>query len=400
MTRIVIVGGGFAGLWGAMAAVRQLDDAGRADDVRIALVSKDRHLVARPRLHEANPGEHMRVPLARVLEPIGVDLVHATVTGIDREKRQVHATGADGAPVTLPYDRLLLAAGSQLHRPRLPGAEHAWSVDTYEDAMALERHLQSLRTAPDGDGRFTAVVIGAGFTGIEVACEMTARMREVAGDAAARARIVLVEREPAVGPDLGPGPRPVIEEALGSLGVELRMKANVRAIDAGGITLDDGERIAARTVILAAGLRASPVAAFAGLPTDPLGRLHVDENLRVAGDDRIFAAGDVARAMADPDHATLLSCQHALSTGLFAGYNVARDAIGEPLTPYAPLPYQTCLDLGAWGAVYSRGWDRQPQMVGAEAKARKVQINTVWIYPPSGDRQAILAAAVPGGYRK
>src|SRR5262245_8289807 len=122
MTRIVIVGGGFEGQWGAMAAGRQLDDAGRAGDVRISLVSEDRNVGARPRLHEANPGEQMRVPLARVLEPIGVDLVHATVTGVDREKRQVRATGADGAPVTLPYDRLLLAAGSQLHRPRLPGA--------------------------------------------------------------------------------------------------------------------------------------------------------------------------------------------------------------------------------------------------------------------------------------
>ena len=78
MKHIVIVGGGFAGLWGAMAAVRQLDDAGRAADVRLSLVSRDRHLTIRPRLHEAHPGEHMRVPLAGVLGPIGVDFVHAT----------------------------------------------------------------------------------------------------------------------------------------------------------------------------------------------------------------------------------------------------------------------------------------------------------------------------------
>jgi NADH dehydrogenase len=401
---IVIVGGGFAGLWGAMAAVRQLDDAGRAADVRVSLVSRDRHLTIRPRLHEAHPGEHMRVPLSGVLGPIGVDLVHATATGIDADRRVVLVTDAGGGTRSLSYDRLLLAAGSQLHRPDVPGlAEHGWSADTFEDAMALEAHLQRLAAAPDEPGRLTAVVVGAGFTGIEVAAEMVTRLRELAGGGAgaARVRVVLVERADVVGPDLGDKPRPVIEEALAALGVELRLAATVQSIDRGGMWLGIGERVEARTVIWAAGLRASPVAALASLPMDSLGRLCVDAGLRAEGATDVFAAGDVARAMADSEHPTLMSCQHAMTTGAFAGINVARDLLDLAPTPYAPLPYQTCLDLGAWGALYTRGWDRAPVKVGSEGKAMKRQINTVWIYPPAtGDRRDILAAAVPGQHRK
>jgi NADH dehydrogenase len=96
-----------------------------------------RYLTIRPRLHEAHPGEHMRVPLASVLGPIGVALVHATATGIDAGRRVVLAEGADGGSRPLSYDRLLLAAGSLLHRPDVRGlAEHGWSADTLEDAMA------------------------------------------------------------------------------------------------------------------------------------------------------------------------------------------------------------------------------------------------------------------------
>lgn len=403
MKRIVIVGGGFAGLWGAMAAVRQLDDAGRAGDVGLTLVSRDPWLTVRPRLHEAHPGEHMRVALAGVLGPIGVELVRATATGIDVDRRLVRVADAGGETRSLPYDRLLLGAGSQLHRPDVPGlAEHGWSTDTFEDAMALEAHLRGLGAAPETPGRLTAVVVGGGFTGIEVAAEMVTRLKEPAGDGAraAAVRVVLVERADVVGPDLGDKPRPVIEEALAALGVELRLGTMVRSIDGGGVTLGTGERVEVRTAIWAAGLRASPVAALAGLPTDPLGRLAVDASLRAEGAADVFAAGDVARAMADPTHPTLMSCQHALTTGSFAGINVARDLLDLPPEAYAPLPYQTCLDLGAWGALYTRGWDRAPVKVRAEAKAMKRQINTVWIYPPTGDRRDILAAAVPGQHRK
>jgi NADH dehydrogenase len=298
MKHIVIVGGGFAGLWGAMAAVRQLDDAGRAADVRLSLVSRDRHLTIRPRLHEAHPGEHMRVPLAGVLGPSGGSRARHGHGHRCRPARRPGG-GTRGGTRSLSYDRLLLAAGSQLHRPDVPGlAAHGWSADTFEDAMALEAHLQRLGAAPEGPGRLTAVVVGGGFTGIEVAAEMVTRLRELAGDGAgaARVRVVLVERADVVGPDLGDKPRPVIEEALAALGVELRLGATVQSIDREGVWLGSGERVESRTVIWAAGLRASPVAALASLPMDPLGRLSRGRRPARRGRDRRLRRRRRARA--------------------------------------------------------------------------------------------------------
>ena len=400
MRQVVIVGGGFAGLWAAMGAARQIDEAGQDAGVQISLVSRDPWLGIRPRFHEAHPGDHMRVLLRSVLDPIGADLVQGTAEAIDVDARTVAGTGGDGRPLALRYDRLVLASGSQLHRPPVPGLDtHALSVDTLDEARALERHLLALPSLPPGPECYTAVVVGAGFTGVEVAAEMVGRLAEVAGNREL-VRVVLVERADVVGPDLGAQPRPVIEEALGALGVERRLGVTVTAIDPGGVTLSDGARLAARTVVWTAGLRASPLAALVPGAFDGLGRLRVDHTLRVPEVPGVFAAGDVAAAPADAEHTTLISCQHAITLGIFAGHNAVRDLVGLPLLPYAPLPYQTCLDLGAWGALLTRGWDRRPVATKAEAKATKQTINTKWIYPPtSGKRADVLAAAVPGAYR-
>lgn len=90
-----------------------------------------------------------------------------------------------------------------------------------------------------------------------------------------------------------------------------------------------------------------------------------------------------------------MSCQHALRLGSVAGHNAVADLLGLPLLPYHQEAYVTCLDLGAAGAVFTRGWNRAVALVGAEAKALKRQINTRWIYPPPADREAAFAAADP-----
>jgi NADH dehydrogenase len=90
-----------------------------------------------------------------------------------------------------------------------------------------------------------------------------------------------------------------------------------------------------------------------------------------------------------------MSCQHAISLGRHAGNNAIADLLGVAPTTYRQPKYVTCLDLGAWGAVYTEGWDRQLKLVKAEAKELKTQINSVWIYPPVAERSAALAAADP-----
>jgi NADH dehydrogenase len=122
--------------------------------------------------------------------------------------------------------------------------------------------------------------------------------------------------------------------------------------------------------------------------------LIVDRDLRVKGIASVFAAGDVACAATDDDgHFTMMSCQHALTLGKCAGYNVVADLLGSPTLPYSQSKYVTCLDLGNWGAVYTEGWNREVKREGEIAKLIKRKINNHAIYPPAANRAEAFAAA-------
>ena len=187
-----------------------------------------------------------------------------------------------------------------------------------------------------------------------------------------------------------------IAEASDELGVTWRLKSSVVAVDEQGVTLGDGQRIEAKTVIWTTGVRASSLTAQIPGERDGLGRLHVDAHLQVIGQQDIFATGDVAYAATDDlgNHA-LMTCQHAIVLGRHAGNNVAAQILGVAPVAYSQPKYVTCLDLGGWGAVYTEGWDRQVKLTRQEGKSLKTQINTVWIYPPAADRDVAWAAADP-----
>jgi NADH dehydrogenase len=392
--RILVIGAGFAGMWSALSAARLIDQHGRTD-IEVVLIAPEPHLHVRPRLYEENAAG-MKAPLLDIFASTGVRFIQGTVERIHVERNEVDMVDAQGMPSMLNYDRLVLAAGSRLFRPQIPGlAEHTFSVDQVDEAAALEAHIKRLAAQPESVARNTVVVAGGGFTGIETAAEMPARLRAALGENA-NVRVVIVERNEEIGPDLGAGPRPVIVEALESLGVEWRLGAAVTSVDAGGLTTSNGERVESSTVIWTAGARASALTAQIPAERDALGRLHVDRNLRVLGFDTVYATGDVAYAATDDEgnHAAM-SCQHAMALGRSAGNNVAADLLGDAPLPYSQPKYVTCLDLGPWGAVYTEGWEREVKMSGAQAKALKTQINSEWIYPPSAERAEAFAAADP-----
>lgn len=394
--RLVIIGAGFAGMYAALSAARLREIQGLSpDELEIALVAPEPTLVVRPRLYEQNP-ETLTAPLLDVLEAIDVTYVRGSVDTVETQSRMVRIATAQGTKKTLSYDRLVVATGSRLFRPNIPGlAEHGFSVDSLDDAIALDKHLHGLATRPAVNGRDTVVVAGGGFTGIEAATEMPARLRAILGPDA-KTRVVIVERNSAIAPDMGAGPRPVIESALRKLGVETRLGAGVASLDKSGVTLSNGERIETETVIWAAGIRAAPLTAQIPAERDNFGRLLVDPCLRVPGVDGVFATGDAARAACDDEgNYALMSCQHATRMGAFAGNNAAAELLGVPTRSYHQKAYVTCLDLGEAGALFTRGWDRKVEMVGDVAKKTKREINTVWIYPPKAERAAALASADP-----
>lgn len=394
--RLLIIGAGFAGMYAALSAARLRDIQGVSpDDLEIALIAPQPTLVIRPRLYEPKP-ETLTAPLLEVLKAIDVDYIQGSAETIDTKAQTVQITTPKDARKTLSYDRLVVATGSRLFRPNIPGlAEHGFSVDSLDDAIALDKHLHSLSNRPAANGRDTVVVAGGGFTGIEAATELPARLRKIFGQDA-KARVIIIERNNAIAPDMGEGPRPVIEEALRKLGVETRLRAGVASLDKSGVTLSTGEHIETETVVWAAGIRAAPLTAQIPAERDNVGRLLVDRDLRVPGVAGVFATGDAARAACDGEgNYALMSCQHATRMGAFAGNNAAAELLGVPTRPYHQKAYVTCLDLGEAGALFTRGWERNVEMVGAVAKKTKQEINTVWIYPPRAERAAALASADP-----
>jgi NADH dehydrogenase len=394
--RLVIIGAGFAGMYAALSAARLRDIHGVSpEELEIALVAPEPTLVVRPRLYEPKP-ETLTAPLLDVLNAVDIIYVQGSAETIDTKSRMVQIATGKGTRKTLSYDRLVVATGSKLFRPNIPGlAEHGFAVDSLDDAVALDKHLHGLAKRPAVNGRDTVVVAGGGFTGIEAATEMPARLREIFGKKATP-RVIIVDRNKAIAPDMGEGPRPIIEDALHKLGVETRLGAGVASLDETGVTLSSGERIEAETVIWAAGIRAAPLTAQIPAERDNFGRLLVDRCLSVPGVAGVFATGDAARAACDDDgNYALMSCQHATRMGAFAGNNAAAELLGVPTKPYHQKGYVTCLDLGEAGALFTTGWERKVAMVGDVAKKTKQEINTVWIYPPRPERAAALASADP-----
>jgi NADH dehydrogenase len=379
--RILVIGGGFAGFWAAVAARRV---AGTRADV--TLVSREPLLEIRPRLYEARP-ETLAVDMLPHLRKVEIDFVRGEAIGLDTAAKAVTLAAGD----LLAYDRLVVATGSRMRRPPVSGAEAAFSVDTQAEAIVFDRRLGEIAR---GVAEPVIAVVGAGFTGIELALELRDRLlAHGAAGASERLRIVLIDRAATVGPDLGPGPRPAIETALADAGIELRLSAAVQALAADRVGFADGSILAADAVVLATGMAAASFAAQVPGVRDELGRVAVDTALRAPAALDVFVAGDAAAADTGDGHGTLQSCQHAGQLGRFAGENAARDLLGLPLMPYTQLRYVTCLDLGRSGALFTQGWERRVEKTGSEGKATKRLINTQVIYPPAGGSAEVLLAS-------
>ncbi|WP_448108462.1 NAD(P)/FAD-dependent oxidoreductase [Pseudomonas azerbaijanoccidentalis] len=390
---ILVIGAGFGGMWTALSATRLFDIHGHSD-YDVTVLAPQAELRVRPRFYEPN-AHQLAAPIGKLFDDVGVKFIKGAAETIDVAQKSVGYIDASGNKQVCIYDKLVLATGSRLALPNTPGvSEHAFDVDQIEQAIRLENHLKALVNQPETQARNTVVVAGGGFTGIETATEMPTRLRAILGDRA-DINVIIVDRGDKVGGSMGPQIAEKIAEASVETGVKWHLKASVVSVDENGVTLSDGQRIDANTVVWTTGVRASSLTEQIPAERDHLGRLHVDAHLKVIGQDDIYATGDVAYAASDDiGNYALMTCQHAIVLGRHAGNNVAAHILGVDPTPYRQPKYVTCLDLGAWGAVYTEGWDRQVKLTGQEGKELKTQINTVWIYPPA-DRASAWAAADP-----
>ena len=223
---ILVVGGGFAGFWAAVAARRVAGPR-----AAVTLVAPEAVLQIRPRLYEAKP-ETLGVPLLPLLGKIDVDFVPGEAVELDTAGKVATLAGGE----RLSYDRLVVATGSRMRLPAVPGAESAYSVDTQADAIAFDRRLTEIaRDVAEP----TIAVVGGGFTGIELVLELRDRLLAHNGNGE-RARIVLIDRSKVVGRALGPGPRAVIEEAMAAANIELHLGGVVQSMASDRVSFADG----------------------------------------------------------------------------------------------------------------------------------------------------------------
>jgi len=371
MKHLVIIGGGFAGFWSAMSAVRQGRELEKIDELKITLISKDAYHTIRPRLYEPDLAR-MRIPLRNYLAPLNIDLVVSEVSKIDTENRRISLINS---PDYIVYDALILAAGSRMKAIDIPGIEKVFSVDTFEDASMLDQHLSKLSVASfSTHASRNIVVVGGGFTGLEAVTSLPQRIKTYARSGA-EFNFFLIERSAVLASNYSTDAQKYIAHQLKTAGIQLLLGEEVERIETGKITLKTGRSIDTDTVIWTTGLEASPLTAkLKSGKCDELGRLSVDSFLRLPTEHAIFAAGDVAKVLVDDRNYALMSCQHAMPQGKFAGHNAVNVMFGKEPISYLQPRYATCLDLGFENALLTAGWDRDVKLLGPEAKALKIQI--------------------------
>ena len=331
--RIVIIGAGFAGFHAARALARRMRGA-----AEIVLINSTDYFLYLPLLPEVAAGilDPRRVAVSLATSCPGVRQVLGSAEAIDVEARTVRVVDPEGGRQTISYDRLALSVGSVNKLLPIPGvAEHAHGFRSIAEALYLRDHLlRQLELADNTDdpaeraARCTFVVVGAGYTGTEVAAAGQLFTRAVArhrpGLRDQPIRWLLVDIAPRVTPELDPRLARTAERVLSGRGVLIRTETTVEQATRDGVKLSDGEFVPTRSLIWCVGVRPDPLVEALGLETHK-GRLVVDEYLTVPGHPEIYACGDAAAVpdLTRPGQVTPMTAQHAERQGKCVAHNVA-----------------------------------------------------------------------------
>lgn len=320
--RILIVGGGYAGVLFANRLVRKIG----THAIEVVLANPRPWFVERVRLHEDVAG---RGPTRRALSSMidaRIALHVGAVDTLDLTARR--ATFADRS--TESFDELVLATGSHSAAFDVPGNEYAWSCTTEDSALALRRHLENT-PGP-------IVVIGGGLTGTELATELAERYRH--------RQIVLIASDTA-GSCLSDDAANHVRKALRRFAVDLHEHSRVVALEADGVILASGIRLASAASVWCGGLVPPPLAQNAGLRVDAEGRAVVDHHLQSASHDFVRVMGDAARVSIGADERLLrMACATALPQGAYSADDCA-DAIAGRLRRAFSFRYVgQCISLG------------------------------------------------------
>jgi NADH dehydrogenase len=340
--RVVIIGAGFGGL----AAARELE----GDDVEVTIVDRNNFHTFQPLLYQVATAGLNVADVAYPVRSVFQRRQHVafrqdTVAGVDWEER--HVLLAHGG--SLPFDHLVVAAGSATNYFGTPGAEaHAFPLYSLEQAAALRNHVLRRFEAADADpahrvdGSLTFVVVGGGPTGVEVAGALAELIDKVlARDFhtmdARQARVILVEATDRLLAPFTVRSQGFARRVLSWRGVDVRLGAQVAEVRAHEVVLASGEVIPTHTLIWAAGVQANPLAAALGVETGRGGRIAVEPDLQITGHPDAYAIGDIADIPADrgADGARLPQvAQVAMQGGAHAARQIRHRLAGRVTEPF------------------------------------------------------------------
>lgn len=354
-TRIVILGGGFGGVYTA----RHLEKLCRArQNVEIVLVSRHNYLLMTPLLFEICSGvldpRHASIPVRAFLR--STRFVEASVQNIDLERRVVHVA-AGGEQGELAFDQLVLALGALTNRVMIPGSDSAFAFKTLGDALLLRSHIierferANVETDPERKrSLLTLVIIGGGLVGVELAGELTAFVdgiapfyKRISRD---EFRLIMLQAADRIMPEIDPKLAEYGARVLSKRpGADIRTKAMVRAIEPGKVHLPE-ETIAAETIVLAAGIVPNPVVAALPVDKDKRGHVAVDATMQCKSHPEVWAIGDCAQITSPDGRPYPNLAQHALREAKVLARNIAGALDGQPPKPFV---YNTMGMMGSLG---------------------------------------------------
>jgi NADH dehydrogenase len=353
--RILVVGGGYVGLYTALRLQRKLKL--KRAEAEIVVVDPQPYMTYQPFLPEAAAGSisprHVVVPLRRVLDKCRI--VGGEVRSIDPVKRiatvVTPATAEEGGDaLELSYDQLVLAPGSVSRTLPIPGlAEHGIGFKTVEEAIGLRNHVleqldiaSSTRDAAVREAALTFVFVGGGYAGVEALAELEnmARfaVRYYHNIRPEDMKWVLVEASGRILPEVGEALGKYAIRELRGRNVDIRLDTRLQSCEHRAAVLSDGDRLPTRTLVWTAGVKPAPILAAAGLPRDERGRLLADATLRVIGAEGVWAAGDAAAVpdltAGQPGVECAPNAQHAVRQAKVLADNVVAELRGRPVTQY------------------------------------------------------------------
>jgi NADH dehydrogenase len=344
--RIVVLGGGFAGVYAALDLERAF---GRDESVQLTLVNRDNFFLFTPMLHEVAASDlditHIVSPIRKLLKR--TDFFHGECLSIDLQGRTVKVAHGESAehPHILPYDHLVLALGGVTNFFGTPGVDGAaYTMRSLGDALAIRNRVIECMEEADFECQakirrplLTIVVAGGGFAGVETvaalhdfAIEALPFYRNLLPD---QVRTVLVHAGDVILPELSRKLGLYAQKKLAARGVEIRLGTKVKALDKTGVELADGTRIASRTLVWTAGNAAHPLLQSLECPKER-GRICVDGHLRVPGHEGLWALGDCA-LVPDPKGGFYpQTAQHALRQGRVLARNIVAAMRGGKPKPF------------------------------------------------------------------